>query len=314
MADDVDLLAGKWSVVCGRWNWEYTFARDGSVRWYDPNVKEGGSGRWAKRSQDGEEAINLSWTGSPTKEYWKLPISIRDQKGHVSAQYGEYDTTAQKIVDKTAELEEEVRKLHTDGQISFAGSTAGTFFKQALNHERVDGFEARHSLPLLRTIIALTANAGSLKILRTFAPNQGPHGSGGRCEAMDIAVFGTVVFEYHTTKRSLIDGVANLIRAMPEDITFDLGLVRPVGGVGGFNTALDVFFTVTADNVRKLKRDPTTHKVLPGQSPNAVEPGTGWGLGALLPDAKRAIDVARTGKKLSYVYPDGADHVHIRAY
>jgi hypothetical protein len=167
---------------------------------------------------------------------------------------------------------------------------------------------------LLRTIIALAGDAGSLRILRTFADNQGPHGSRGLCEAVDVAVFGTYVFEYHTAKPLLIDGVAKLIRAMPGDVTFDLGLVRPVGGVGGFNTALDVFFRVTADNVAKLKRDPTTHKVLPGQPPNAVEPGAGWGLGALLPDAKSAIDRARAGKKLGYAYPDGADHVHIKAY
>jgi hypothetical protein len=112
----------------------------------------------------------------------------------------------------------------------------------------------------------------------------------------------------------LIEGVASLVRAMPNDIAFDLGLVRPVGGVGGFNTAFDVFFTVTADNVVKLQKDPVTHRPLPSQAPNAVEPGAGWGLAALLPDAKSAIDSARMGKKLSYVYPDGADHVHIRAF
>jgi hypothetical protein len=316
MAGEMELLFGKWSVVSvgGRWHWVYAFARDGSVKWYDPNVKEGGGGLWAKGIRDAEEVITFSWSGSSTKEYWRLPISASDQKGHVSATYGEYDTTAEKIVDQTTEAEQKVRNLHTDGKVTLAGSTAETFFTQALNHEWVGSVEARHTLPLLKTILALTDDAGSLRLLRTFAPNQGPHGTSGVCEAMDIATFGTVVFEYHTTKTVLIDGVAKLIRAMPADITFDLGLVRPVGGVGGFNTALDVFFRVTADNVRRLQRDPTTHKVLPGQPPNAVDPGTGWGLGALLPDARRAIDLARTGRRLGYVYPDGADHVHIRAY
>jgi hypothetical protein len=318
MADIAEMLLGKWSINSndGRWHWVYTFSKDDSARWYDPNVKEGGRGRWAIGVQDGETRIILTWTGSATKEYfkWVVPTTTR-MEGHVTAAYGTFDTTAEKIVDATTDAEGRVRQLHTDGKITFApGSQAETFFTQALNHDDVAGVEARHTFPLLKTLIALSDVAGSLGILRTFAPNQGPHGKAGRCEAVDIAAFGTFVFEYHIAKNVLIEGVAKLIHAMPDDITFDLGLVRPVGGVGGCDPTRDVFFTVKPENVRRLQRDPSTHKVLPNQPPNAVEPGTGWGIGALLPDAKRAIDVARTGKKLGYIFPDGADHVHLRAY
>ena len=314
MADDIDILVGKWSVVVGRWKWEYTFGRDGSVRWFDPNVKEGGTGRWTRGWRDGIGVIDFSWVGSSTKEYWKQPFSATDQRGHVSASYGEYDTTAVKLVDKTVAAEQEVRQLYDAGKITFTGSNAELLFKQALNHDEVQGFEAIHTFALLNTIVALAASAGTLKIIRTFAPNQGPHGTKGVCQAMDLNIFGSVVFEWHTSKEVLIDGVAKLIRSMPADISFDLGLVRPVGGVGGYNTAFDVFFKVTAENVIQLNKDPVTHRPLPGQSPNAVEPGTGWGLSALLPDAKVAIESARIGKRLEYMYPDGADHVHIRAF
>jgi len=319
VAADGDALIGQWQVRCGPYLWEYTFESGGAVRWRDPFNNQTGQGKWAQA----DSVVKFTWLHSRTKEFWDPPESGTSQTtGHVSASYGEHDLTAVRIPGTTpAEIsaavtaaEREVNDLYQTGKITFTNTNAEAGFKQAMKHEQVGGAIARHTVPLLRTMITLTEDAGSLRILRSFASEDGPHGTGGLCQAMDISAYGDYVFEYRRGSRSLIDGVCKLIRAVPDDISFDLGLVRPVGGVGGFNTTLDVFFRVTADNVVKLKRDPETHKVLPGQAPNAVEPGQGWGFFNLLTDARRAIDVARRGKKFVTCYPDGADHVHIKAY
>ena len=93
MADDRQEIVGKWIVRFQKWTWEYSFAGEGSVRWRDPFNNENGSDRWMKTGQ----LINLSWSGSTTKESWRCPIRPVDQTGWYSASYGTGPFIAEKV-------------------------------------------------------------------------------------------------------------------------------------------------------------------------------------------------------------------------
>jgi hypothetical protein len=92
MADDAQELVGTWTVKFMRWIWEYTFTEDGRVTWRDPLNNENGAGRWALMGK----IVNLSWTGSSTKETWNRPVRAAAQLGWYSASYGTGALKAQK--------------------------------------------------------------------------------------------------------------------------------------------------------------------------------------------------------------------------
>jgi hypothetical protein len=195
-----------------------------------------------------------------------------------------------------------VQRLFYEGQFSFATPGAKDLFVLAMNNQKVDGRVAEHSLELQKVLIKL-APAG-LKILRTFANEtthpRNPHGEqiGTNkyvCRAVDIAAYAGTTFHYLQPKETLISGAERLLRDLPSGQQYDMGFVRPVGGETGFDTRLDVFFNVPQDRVAA-----------------AYSPDGSWGMGAMLPGPKPRI-VAAAGGKLNYVYPDGADHMHLKA-
>jgi hypothetical protein len=83
MLDEQEIL-GRWTVQFRQWTWEYKFAENKTVRWRDTNNNQNGSGRWYKVGN----LINISWTGSTTKESWYCPINPYKQGGWIDASYG----------------------------------------------------------------------------------------------------------------------------------------------------------------------------------------------------------------------------------
>jgi len=72
MADDKQLLIGKWTVWVKDWIWEYEFSSNGTVAWKDTRSLEKGSGNWSMSSK----LVNLSWLNSTTRESWHRPLDI----------------------------------------------------------------------------------------------------------------------------------------------------------------------------------------------------------------------------------------------
>jgi hypothetical protein len=81
---DEQEIQGTWIVKFRKWTWEYKFAENKSVRWRDIHNNENGSGRWYK----GGNLVNISWTGSTTKESWSCPINPDKQGCWIDASYG----------------------------------------------------------------------------------------------------------------------------------------------------------------------------------------------------------------------------------
>jgi hypothetical protein len=95
MAGDATEIVGTWTVKFMQWTWFYTFTADGRVTWRDPLNNKTGEGRWSLLPS----LINLSWTGSTTKETWKRPVKPDDQEGWVSAEYGNGVVKAKKVAE-----------------------------------------------------------------------------------------------------------------------------------------------------------------------------------------------------------------------
>src|ERR1700740_769263 len=70
MADDRQVLMGKWTVWVKDWIWEYEFAPNGAVTWRDTQSAAKGAGRWVMSST----LVNFSWSNSTTNESWQLPL------------------------------------------------------------------------------------------------------------------------------------------------------------------------------------------------------------------------------------------------
>ena len=83
MRDEQEIL-GTWIIKFRQWTWEYKFAENKTVRWRDINDNDNGSGRWYQVGN----LINISWTGSATKESWYCPINPDKQRGWIDASYG----------------------------------------------------------------------------------------------------------------------------------------------------------------------------------------------------------------------------------
>lgn len=100
MADDKQLLVGKWLVWVKEWVWEYEFAANGTVTWRDTRSAEKGSGHWTMSST----LVNISWTGSSTKESWRRPLAeAKNKETFYSSTYftGPYSIEKQSLAKRT---------------------------------------------------------------------------------------------------------------------------------------------------------------------------------------------------------------------
>lgn len=110
MADDAQELVATWTVTFKQWRWEYTITADGRVTWRDPLNNETGAGSWALMGK----IVNLSWTGSSTKETWNRPIQPGDQSGWCEASYGIDEIHARKATPAgpaSPGLKDDLRKM-----------------------------------------------------------------------------------------------------------------------------------------------------------------------------------------------------------
>ena len=98
MADDREIICGKWSLKFKNWTWEYLFTADGRVTWRDPLNGEKGTGRWAKHGN----LINVTWFDSTTTESFRCPINPDDQSGWYNASYGVGPSKAKKMLEPVA--------------------------------------------------------------------------------------------------------------------------------------------------------------------------------------------------------------------
>jgi hypothetical protein len=88
-------LVGKWTVNVDRWTWVYAFDDQFGVTWTDPSNGMSGRGSWLWRGGDGQ--VELTWTGSTTKETWFLPLNPMDQKGVCRMAAGRFAVRAVKM-------------------------------------------------------------------------------------------------------------------------------------------------------------------------------------------------------------------------
>src|SRR5262249_35286226 len=72
--------------------WMYTFDANGGVSWLDPFNGKTGKGTWSIRSDE----MTLSWTGSATKETWKVPLAPGDKAGSGKVDSGKRLTSRQR--------------------------------------------------------------------------------------------------------------------------------------------------------------------------------------------------------------------------
>jgi len=99
MADDRQLLIGKWTVWVKEWVWEYEFFPGGAVNWRDTRSRENGTGNWSMSST----LLNLSWRNSQTKETWQLPLnSIANKRTWYSAPYYTGSYQIEKVISPPA--------------------------------------------------------------------------------------------------------------------------------------------------------------------------------------------------------------------
>lgn len=94
MANDLDLLTGKWTVRIKSWVWEYEFSPDGGVTWRDVNSAEKGSGNWTASAQ----MVNASWKGSTTRESWLRPLTPTNDRTWYESTYFRGKYMIEKVV------------------------------------------------------------------------------------------------------------------------------------------------------------------------------------------------------------------------
>lgn len=212
------------------------------------------------------------------------------------------------IVPEFSSANAALRSAIEDGRIQFPHEGARRLFMIALNGETVQGRTVSHA-PELERVLAALASKGGLQIMRTFAPRdgkgnlQGPHGVEEGldryvCRAADIMKYGSTTIHYTMTSGVQIAVVERLLRDLPADVTYDLGFPRPVGGKGHFNKELDVFFPV-----RTVAEADAAYE---GRAPRPFE--------NMLEPAKSRIRPALAGKRVGVMFPDAADHMHIKVY
>jgi hypothetical protein len=242
------------------------------------------------------------WSGAAERIRWAKELVDNDEMpGWTPSVFTPDDhfqlEDAQRFLSDTDDI---LRALVNQGRIQFAYPDRRTLFEQALNHDSINGHVATFT-PELEQLLLRLARHG-LKILRTIDPHgvDNPHGKivGDKliCRAVDVHTYFGQRFEYTEPRNNLIDGVTRLLTDFPPGATYDVGFVRPVGGKTGSNTAMDVFFPVP-----------------PERAAAAYEPDASWGWNTMFAAVRPGIQAAAAGR-VSYVYPDGPDHIHIKAY
>ncbi|HYM78454.1 MAG TPA: hypothetical protein VE377_20950 [Candidatus Dormibacteraeota bacterium] len=241
----------------------------------------------------------LGWTGSADRIRWAVELVDQDSLPNWTPAGLPQDQLddAQRFLSDTDGI---LRALVNQGRIQFVYPERRTLFEQALNHDRINGHIATFSPELEQLLIRLARHG--FKILRTIDPGgvTSPHGTvvGDKliCRAVDVDTYFGQRFQYQEARTDLIDGVTRLLSDFPFGATYDVGFVRPVGGPNGFDTALDVFFPVPQARVAA-----------------AFSPDGSWGWGTMFAAVRPGIQAAAAGR-VNYVYPDGADHIHVKAY
>jgi hypothetical protein len=241
------------------------------------------------------------WAGSAERIRWAGELVENDELPTWTPSVFKPDDVqlddAQHFLSDTDDI---LRSLVNQGRIEFVFPERRRLFEQALNHDSMNGHTATFAPELEQLLIRLARHG--LKILRTIQPGDThtPHGTvvGDKliCRAVDVDTYFGQRFQYQEPRTDLIDGVTRLLSDFPFGAKYDVGFVRPVGGPNGFNTALDVFFPVPESRVAA-----------------AFNPDGSWGWGAMFDQVRPGIQAAAAGK-VKYVFPDGADHIHIKAY
>jgi len=168
------------------------------------------------------------------------------------------------------------------------------------------GHILRASPELINTLAGLVGMNGRMTIMSLFRYRNGPHGEpqpDGSAVGRAVDIMGYETFNIHlkspANAPNAIAGVAAVINHLPAG-KYTLGLPRPGGGPK-IDPPNDVFFSVTGlDQVTK--------------SP---------GKGVFKRDLELVLEPARTaladavkanpGARIQFMYPDGVDHVHVKA-
>jgi hypothetical protein len=157
--------------------------------------------------------------------------------------------------------------------------------------------------PELQRLLATLAGFGTVTVMSLFRRNQGPHGqvqADGTvvCRGVDIAAFAGAQVTL-SDPQAAIAVVTNLIGHFPPG-RYDIGFPRPIGGDNRFDAAQDVFFPVPDEA--------TAHLAFIGHA--------GRPMSAMLEPARQAVSLAmtRSGAQFPIVFPDGLDHLHVKAY
>jgi len=111
-----------------------------------------------------------------------------------------------------------------------------------------------------------------------------------------VAAGGTLLRQFGADAIAVI---TNLISHFPPG-RFDLGFPRPIGGDNNFDASADVFFPVP-DKA-------TAHLAFLGHLSRPMS--------AMLEPARSQVTaaMARTSAHFAILYPDGLDHLHVKAY
>jgi|HubBroStandDraft_6_1064221.scaffolds.fasta_scaffold50730_3 hypothetical protein len=241
------------------------------------------------------------WSGSAERIRWAGELVENDAlPGWTPSAFKPDDVQLDDAQRFLADTDDILRALVNQGRIEFVFPERRRLFEQALNHDSMNGHTATFAPELEQLLIRLARHG--FKILRTIDPTgvTSPHGTivGDKliCRAVDVDTYFGQRFQYQEPRNDLIDGVTRLLSDFPSGATYDVGFVRPVGGANGFNTAMDIFFPVPESRVAA-----------------AFNPDGSWGWNTMFAQVRPGIQAAAAGR-VRYVFPDGADHIHIKAY
>jgi hypothetical protein len=197
---------------------------------------------------------------------------------------------------------------HPTDVASFPKICAGT------QTDAVTGLPVHYAVELVRLLNGLLSG-GQVQVLSMYRPtelkNGNAHGQGPHSEiqktavvvrGVDVAWYGGSQYLYTVPKDQLIEGVKRLLIDLPTG-QYDVGFVRPVGGQNGYagypgpyDPKLELFFPVP-----------------PARVAAAFNPNESWGWSTMFEELRSDMRLAAAGKA-NYVYPDGHNHVHLRAF
>jgi hypothetical protein len=208
----------------------------------------------------------------------------------------------QLAVSNVMSIGDQLRDAVASGRILFQNNEHRRLFFSALDGDSVNGHVAQLA-PELQTVLAVLARR-SLTIMRTYTPADGArsphaelHGNTQIVRAVDIMEYAGGRLHWTVERETLIVNVTRLLSDLPATVRYNIGFVRPVGGPTGSDEAHDVFFHVP-----------------PERAAVAFNPDGSWGWGAMIEPPKSRVRLALAGKTCDYVFPDGADHIHLKAF